>query len=184
MLFVALVLFFASGLNTHTTSIILPLGWLLKKLCLLNLRFVLLAVTNPSTYIQTRPPSTQTHTHKHTHRGRQGAMEMIRSSEDHGGGPPSSSSWVPRPRLLSDPKSLSTSLLKKEVIVPHEDEEGSSRQQEGCRTSSGPCALSCLVGRAYTIYVVQVRYKDKGQWQVRKRFRELVELNNTIQDGE
>jgi hypothetical protein len=116
-------------------------------------------------------------------------MEMIRSSEDHGGVPPSSSSsWVPRPRLLSDPKSLTTSLLKKEVIVPHEgggeDEEGSSRQQQGCRTSSGPCALSCLVGRAFTVYVIQCRYKEKGPWTVRKRFRELVELNNIIQDGE
>lgn len=118
-------------------------------------------------------------------------MELIRSSEDHGAGPP----WMQRARLLSDPKSLSTTLLKKEVVVPtpstsngnesgvEEAEYKDGKQQQGCRGASGLCALSCLVGRAYTIYVIQLRYKERS-WTVRKRFRELMAFNNVIEDGE
>ena len=66
---------------------------------------------------------------------------------------------------LSDEEALSAKVIGKE------------------RTGSGHHdVVSRLLGKCYDVYLIQVRYKDKS-WIVRKRFREIDELNRDVKDG-
>lgn len=93
------------------------------------------------------------------------------ASEGEGGLAMTTSSWVPR---LSDETALSALVVGKEEIMAA---EGSPPRYCG----SG---LSMLLGRAHTVYLIEVRYKDQC-WVVRRRYRDLLSLHNTIlpQDG-
>ncbi|KAM3578148.1 hypothetical protein VYU27_000244 [Nannochloropsis oceanica] len=48
-------------------------------------------------------------------------------------------------------------------------------------SSGGPCSVSCVSGRAYTVYLVQVRHKGQD-YIIRRRFREFSALNDCIKD--
>ncbi len=95
-----------------------------------------------------------------------------------------------KPPRLSDEGlfSFQAAIVGKEVLTPLAGGGGGGGGSRGagvagCRGGDGPCALTCLVGRAYTVYRIRVRYKER-QWIVRKRFRELCVLNDAVQDEE
>jgi len=43
--------------------------------------------------------------------------------------------------------------------------------------------LSCLLGRAFNVYIVKMRYKGRA-WVVHKRYSELRELSQYVRDLE
>ena len=109
-------------------------------------------------------------------------MELIRTSES--GVPDQQASSKPVPaaiarRLSEDEDSISLGIVGKEVVAPQ-------AKGNGCRgigILEGPCAISCLSGRAYTVYLIRVRHKG-CQHIVRRRFREFCALNDCIVDEE
>ena len=112
-------------------------------------------------------------------------MELIRTSES--GAPDlqtSSSKTVPQAvaRRLSEEEEdrISLGIVGKEVVAPQATGNGCG----GLGSLGGPCAMSCLSGRAYTVYLIRVRQKGSPQYIVRRRFREFCALNRSIVDEE
>ncbi len=112
-------------------------------------------------------------------------MELIRTSES---GEPdqqtSSSKPVPTAiaRRLSEEEEdhISLGIVGKEVVTPQATGKGC----RGLGSLGGPCAMSCLSGRAYTVYLIRVRQKGSPQYIVRRRFRDFCVLNHSIVDEE
>jgi hypothetical protein len=75
---------------------------------------------------------------------------------------------------------ISLGIVGKEMVAPQV-------MANGCRglgSLGGPCAMSCLSGRAYTVYLIRVRQKGGAPYIVRRRFREFCALNDCIVDEE
>lgn len=106
-------------------------------------------------------------------------MELIRTSECGVPDRHASSKLMPRDiaRQSEGEDCISLGIVGKEVVaIPV---RGNS-----CRrliSSGGPCSVSCVSGRAYTVYLVQVRHKGQD-YIIRRRFREFSALNDCIKD--
>lgn len=104
-------------------------------------------------------------------------MELTRPSEN-GVATDHAPSAIYR-RLSGDTNALTAAIVGKEVVAPQ-------AKGDGCRgwaNLGGPCALSCLSGRAYTVYLIRVRHQGLS-WIVRRRFREFCTLNDWVVDKE
>jgi hypothetical protein len=108
-------------------------------------------------------------------------MELIRTSESCVPDRRASSKLTPREiaRQFEGEDCISLGIVGKEVVA-------TPVRGNDCRSSislGGPCAVSCVSGRAYTVYLIQVRHKGQ-HYIVRRRFREFSALNDCIKDEE
>jgi hypothetical protein len=87
-------------------------------------------------------------------------MELIRTSESGAPGQQTSTKPIPAAiaRRLSEEEAedrISLGIVGKEVVAPQDTGNGC----RGLGSLGGPCAMSCLSGRAYTVYLIRVRHK-------------------------